>query len=81
LETVNLIGRAYSSIFENVFADMTNQTAEQIIETCKNLNWELVEGPAPKLIIPKKPVCDNILATTAEEQLYKLTDFVSFLEN
>ncbi|EAT40448.1 AAEL007821-PA [Aedes aegypti] len=80
-ETVNLIGRAYSSIFENVLAEMTNQTPDMIDELCKNLNWEIVEGPRPRLILPKHPPVDKPLVVTAEDQLQKLTDFVSFLEN
>lgn len=80
-ESVNLIGRAYNSIFENVFADMTNQKPEVMVETCKNLGWEIVEGPAPRLIIPTKPAPENVVSTTSEDQLHKLTDFVSFLEN
>uniref|UniRef100_U5EKJ7 Putative signalosome subunit 2 csn8 n=1 Tax=Corethrella appendiculata TaxID=1370023 RepID=U5EKJ7_9DIPT len=81
LETVNLVGRAYSSIFENVFAEMTNQTPEMIVDTCKSLNWEIVDGPFPRLIIPKVPVTEKPISTSSEDQLQKLTDFVSFLEN
>lgn len=81
LETVNLIGRAYSSIFEDVFAQMTNQTPELVIETCKGLDWEIVEGPRPRLIIPKKPPVEKVATTSSENQLFKLTEFVSFLEN
>lgn len=81
METVNLIGRAYTSIFENVFAEMTNLTPERVAETCKNLEWEIQDGPSPRLIIPKKPQVDKMAVLNAEEQLYKLTDLVSFLEN
>ncbi|GAB0097276.1 COP9 signalosome complex subunit 8 [Sergentomyia squamirostris] len=80
-ETINLIGRAYSSIFENVFSDMTNHSPDAVTETCKSLNWEIIEGPFPRLIIPKKPPVEKIVFTSCEEQLQKLTDFVSFLEN
>ncbi|XP_059617207.1 COP9 signalosome complex subunit 8 [Phlebotomus argentipes] len=81
METINLIGRAYSSIFENVFADMTNHSPEVVTETCKSLNWEIIEGPFPRLIIPKKPPVEKLVFTSCEDQLQKLTDFVSFLEN
>uniref|UniRef100_A0A1L8DW75 Putative signalosome subunit 2 csn8 n=2 Tax=Nyssomyia neivai TaxID=330878 RepID=A0A1L8DW75_9DIPT len=80
-ETINLIGRAYSSIFENVFAEMTNHSADSVTETCKSLNWEIIDGPFPRLIIPKKPPVEKIAFTSCEDQLQKLTDFVSFLEN
>ncbi|CAO1316911.1 unnamed protein product [Diamesa serratosioi] len=81
LETIHLVGRAYSSIFENVFAEMTNQTPEQIVDTCKNFNWEVQDGAFPRLIIPKKPVIEKISCLDAQDQLSKLTDYVSFLEN
>uniref|UniRef100_A0A1Q3F911 Putative cop9 signalosome complex subunit 8 n=1 Tax=Culex tarsalis TaxID=7177 RepID=A0A1Q3F911_CULTA len=80
-ETVNLIGRAYSSIFENVFAEMTNQTPDMIDEMCRTLNWEIVQGPQPRLIMPKHPAADKPVVVSSEDQLQKLTDFVSFLEN
>lgn len=83
LQTVHQIGIAYTSIFENVFAEMTNQTPEMIEETCKNLNWEIQDGQAQneRMILPKKPVLEKISSLSAEDQLHKLTDFVSFLEN
>ncbi|XP_055635750.1 COP9 signalosome complex subunit 8 [Toxorhynchites rutilus septentrionalis] len=80
-ETINLIGRAYSSILENVFSEMTNQTPDMIDEMCKNLKWEIVEGPRPRLILPKHPVAEKPLVVSAEDQLQELTNFVSFLEN
>lgn len=81
METVHLIGNAYNSIFEDKFAEMTNQTSEQIIETCKNLNWEVQSGPIPRLILPKKMPAETMKTLNAEDQLYKLTGYVSFLEN
>lgn len=80
LETVNLIGRAYSSVFETNFADMTNQNPATIRETCMALDWDFEEFPV-KAIIPKKPLVGKEITTSAEDQLGKLTDFVSFLEN
>uniref|UniRef100_A0A6B2EGA7 Putative signalosome subunit 2 csn8 n=1 Tax=Phlebotomus kandelakii TaxID=1109342 RepID=A0A6B2EGA7_9DIPT len=80
-ETINLIGRAYSSIFENVFVDMTNYSPDAVTDTCKSLNWEIGDGPPPRLIIPKKPPVEKMAFTSCEDQLQKLTDFVSFLEN
>lgn len=76
-----MIGRSYSSIYENVFAEMTNQTPEMVEQTCKNLNWEIIDGPSPRLIIPKKPIVDKMKTPSHETQLLKLTEFISFLEN
>lgn len=80
LETVSLIGRAYSSIFETNFADMTNQDSANIRETCTALDWDIEDLPV-KIVIPKKPLVGKEITTSAEDQLGKLTDFVSFLEN
>lgn len=80
-DNIQLIGYAYTSILENVFAEMTNQTPEMIVDTCKRMDWEIQDGPAPRLILPKKPVVDKVSALDAEDQLHKLTTYVSFLEN
>lgn len=81
MDAIDLIGQAYTSIFENVFAEMTNLTPEMIEDTCKRLNWEIQSGPSPRLILPKKPVIEKVSALNSEDQLQKLTSFVSFLEN
>lgn len=79
---VVLIGKSYTSIFENVFAEMTNyHTPEMINEECRRLEWEIEEGPYPRLIIPKKQTVQECSPLDAEDQLKKLTYFVSFLEN
>lgn len=83
LDNLQLIGYAYTSILENVFAEMTNQTPDMVTETCERLNWEIQTGevPFPRLILPKKPIVEKVAALDAEDQLHKLTSFVSFLEN
>lgn len=81
MDAVQLIGLAYTSIFENVFAEMTNQKPEMIADTCRRMNWEIQEGTTPRLIIPKKLVIEKISALEAEDQLCKLTSLVSYLEN
>lgn len=81
MDNIQLIGYAYSSIHENVFAEMTNLTVPMINDTCNRMNWEIQEGPAPRLILPKKPVIEKVSALDAEDQLHKLTSYVSFLEN
>lgn len=76
-----MIGLAYSSIFEDCLCKMLNQTPEAITDLCKTLDWEIQDGQFPRLIIPKKPVPNKAEIATAEHQLAKLTEFVSFLEN
>lgn len=81
MDTIDLIGRAYTSIFENVFCEMTNLSPDMIEDTCKRLKWEIQEGPTPRLILPKKPVSNKVSTLNAEDQLQKLTSYVTFLEN
>lgn len=81
MDTIDLVGHAYTSIFENVFGEMTNFTQDMIEDTCKRLDWDIQDGPHPRLIFPKKPVGEKVSTLNAEEQLQKLTSYVSFLEN
>ncbi|KAG5674450.1 hypothetical protein PVAND_004420 [Polypedilum vanderplanki] len=81
MDTLDLIGHAYTSIFENVFGEMTSLSKDMIEDTCKRLNWEIQSGSYPRLIFPKKPVVEKVSALNAEDQLEKLTSIVSFLEN
>lgn len=80
-ETINLVGLAYSSIFEDCLCKMLNQTPDSITEMCKTLCWDIQDGPFPRLILPKKPMPNKAALASAEQQLAKLTEFVSFLEN
>lgn len=80
-ETIKLIGTAYTSVFENTFSDMLNQKPETVPQLCTELDWELHDGN-PRFIIPKKPVySDRVAQTACEDQMKKLTEFVSFLES
>lgn len=79
-ETINLIGTAYSTIFENTLSEMLNQTPDTVPQLCSSLGWQLVDGN-PRLIVPKKPVRDKVAQTACEDQMRKLTEFVSFLES
>lgn len=60
---------------------MLNQTPEALNDLCESLGWEIQNGSYPRLIIPKKKMVEKVDTATAEDQLQKLTDFVSFLEN
>lgn len=82
-ETIKLVACAYSSIAEPVFAGMINQNEQSVTETCASLGWKLMDG-VPRQIIPNKPPIDTTSvppAATCEDQLKKLTEFVSFLES
>lgn len=59
---------------------MINQTPDTVVELCKNLDWELQDGPFPRLVIPKRIAPREIGVDSSENQLATLTDFVSFLE-
>lgn len=80
-ETIALIGLAYSSIFEDRLGNMIAQTPEAVGETCKSLGWTIEDGPYPRLVRPIRAQVAEGENTSAEAQLAKLTDFVSFLEN
>lgn len=80
-EVINLVALAYSSIFEDSFCTMLNQTPEAVSDLCETLGWEIQNGSYPRLIVPKKKNLEMVDTATAEDQLQKLTDFVSFLEN
>lgn len=72
-----MIGTAYTSIFEDKLTEMVNHSVETVPQLCKSLDWQVVDG----LIVPKKPVMDRGAQTACEDQLKKLTEFVSFLES
>lgn len=80
-ETLDLIGKAYTSIFEDRVCELLNQTPDAIDELCKNLEWEIQAGDYPRLILPRRPVPVKVSTESSEHLLAKLTDFVSFLEN
>lgn len=80
-ETIDLIGKAYTSLFEDFLCNMLNQTPDVITELCNNFGWEIQEGNYPRLILPRRPPEVKVSTDSAESLLAKCTDFVSFLEN
>lgn len=80
-ETIDLIAKAYTSLFEDFLCNMLNQTPDVITELCNNLGWEIQDGDYPRLILPRRPPEVKVNTESAENLLAKLTDFVSFLEN
>ncbi|XP_068621468.1 COP9 signalosome complex subunit 8 [Battus philenor] len=75
----NLIGRSYSTISLDTVVSMTGLTNEAVIQICNDRKWELSEDGVT--IKPLPPVQPAPLHTSSEDQLFKLTEFVSFLEN
>nr|CAG4652224.1 EOG090X0F3A [Triops cancriformis] len=79
-KTVDLIGRAYSSIKPEDMGNMVGMSGPQdAIVLAKELGWE--HQLESNMIIPKAKLQTAPLAVLAEEQLNRLTQYVSFLEN
>lgn len=78
---IRLISEAYTSIYEDRLVQMVQLDAAAVEERCRSLGWEFEEGDKPRLVRPKRCADAAAPAIDAEEQLAKLTDFVSFLEN
>lgn len=76
-----MIGKAYTSLFEDFLCNMLNQTPDAVTKLCNDLGWEIQEGAHPRLILPRRPPEVKVNTESAENLLGKLTDFVSFLEN
>lgn len=80
-ETIDLVAEAYTSIFEDCLCTMLNETPEVVSDLCQARGWEIQKGDHQRLVIPKRKIVEKVDAASAEDQLAKLTDFVSFLEN
>lgn len=76
-----LISKAYSSLGLTVFASMTGLTLEEARRVAVDRGWT-VDGTMvqPCKIQKEESNLANEVCLT-EDQLYKLTQFVSFLEN
>ncbi|XP_050670237.1 COP9 signalosome complex subunit 8 [Leptidea sinapis] len=76
---LNLIGKSYSSIsIESVLA-VTGLSKEAVLQICRERKWELDDDGVT--VRPVPPVQPTPLHTSSEDQLFKLTDFVTFLES
>ncbi|CAG9098983.1 hypothetical protein JYU34_002500 [Plutella xylostella] len=74
-----LIGSSYSSISLEAVASMSGLSKDAVLHACRDLKWELdADGVT---VAPKPPTTPQPLHTSSEDQLFKLTEFVSFLEN
>ncbi|CAG9814068.1 unnamed protein product [Phaedon cochleariae] len=76
---VDLISQAYSSITLDTVSAMTGLSPDICIPACTERGWKF--EPDTKMVHPVRQNIEHIGQTSSEDQLYKLTDFVSFLEN
>lgn len=76
---LDLISQAYSSISMEAFTLMLGSTEELAHKICMQKGW--VVEPDTKMVHPVRAEPEPTGHTSSEEQLFKLTDFVSFLEN
>ncbi|XP_044751292.1 COP9 signalosome complex subunit 8 [Coccinella septempunctata] len=76
---VDLISQAYSSISLDTVCAMTGLAPDICSKACIEKEWKYEADT--KIVHPVKTKIESIGTTSSEDQLYKLTDFVSFLEN
>ncbi|XP_022918880.1 COP9 signalosome complex subunit 8 [Onthophagus taurus] len=76
---VDLIAQSFSSIALETVASMTDLNVEVAGAACIEKGW-LVEADT-QMVHPVRPKLEPSGHISSEDQLYKLTDFVSFLEN
>jgi len=74
---VRLIGAAYTSIQPGDVSTLLGVSLADVEAIVRDKGWAVVDG----LIEPKEPPPEEVSLTSAEYQIEKLTDFVSFLEN
>ncbi|XP_054284816.1 COP9 signalosome complex subunit 8-like [Macrosteles quadrilineatus] len=73
-QATQLVCRAYTSVSLTTAAALMGTTPDAVAQL---RDWR-VEG---NMVTPPKPLPSPPIVTSSEEQLGKLTDFVSFLEN
>ncbi|XP_060518698.1 COP9 signalosome complex subunit 8 [Cylas formicarius] len=76
---VDLISQAYSSITLETVSAMTGLSFDLCLNACKEKGWRF--EPDSNIVYPVRQTPEPVVQTSSEDQLYKLTDFVSFLEN
>lgn len=77
--TFNLIGRSYSSISLDAVMSLTGLSKDAVLHVCRDKKWTFNEDGVT--VSPTPPIQPTPLHTSSEDQLFKLTDFVAFLEN
>lgn len=84
---LQLVGHAYSSISVTDFSSFVGITPEEVVARAtppsgvdNDGGWSM-DPNVPGMVLPRKPSPGPIVECSSEDQLYKLTEFVSFLEN
>ncbi|XP_063241833.1 COP9 signalosome complex subunit 8 [Bacillus rossius redtenbacheri] len=75
----SLVSHAYSSIGVDSLGAMLGLPAEEAARVAVEKGWQV--DRASRTVMPARPPPPADDAMCNEDQLYKLTDFVSFLEN
>ncbi|KAF5297675.1 hypothetical protein FQA39_LY12006 [Lamprigera yunnana] len=76
---IDLIQQAYSSITLDMVVGMTGLPKEIVATACVERGWSVETDT--HIIHPIRCNVQSSGDTSSEDQLYKLTEFVSFLEN
>ncbi|KAJ8875324.1 hypothetical protein PR048_023219 [Dryococelus australis] len=76
---VNLVSHAYSSIGVDNLAAFLGLSVEETTRVVTEKGWQI--DNATRTVMPTRPPAQADEVLSNEDQLYKLTDFVSFLEN
>lgn len=76
---VELVGRAYTSIRADDFAQLVGMSVEEAVGLARGHGWGYDEPTCMILPVPRTP--QPHAPTPSEEQLRRLADYVSFLEN
>ena len=76
---VYLVSHAYSSISMDDLAAFVGMPIEQAVVAASEQGWKV--DAAAHMVKPCLPALSQNQVTSSEDQLYKLTEFVSFLEN
>ncbi|KAH8350620.1 hypothetical protein KR067_012404 [Drosophila pandora] len=78
-ELFNLMGSAYVSIYQQNLLELSQMSEEELKKTCTALNWsEELDGDR---VILKPKYREATSSRSNDDQLLKLTEFVTFLEN
>jgi len=76
-ELFNLTSSAYVSIYEENLIEMAQMTADELQSSCTD--WKREQDGDKYILLPK--IRDPTPRVASDDQLLKLTEFVSFLEN
>ncbi|EEB10874.1 COP9 signalosome complex subunit, putative [Pediculus humanus corporis] len=75
----NLVATAYSSLSVDALAAFTGLSIEEAIQQGLDAGWQI--DRETNIVKPCRPVNNIVQVVSCEDQISKLTDFVSFLEN